>query len=93
MKDLELFLENWLEENGLENPAAVNCGMCEEFAIDLSNELVDSQVVYTEDFIDWDSPDYPGGHCWVKYEGKFYDSECLEGVYDWRHLEFFKRKK
>ena len=30
-------------------------------------------------------------HCFVEYQGRFYDSEAPEGVDDYRDLPFFKR--
>lgn len=89
---LQMFLASWLLGNGLPDAASVNAGMCEEFAEALSAQLPGSEVVYTENYVDWGSAAYPGGHAWVCYEGRFYDSECLEGVSDWRSLPFFLRK-
>lgn len=86
------FLNNWLDANGVETAVLVNAGMCEEFAADLSELLPGSQVVYTEDFVSWDSNEYPGGHAWVMHDGMFYDSECLGGVSDWKALPFFVRR-
>lgn len=28
-------------------------------------------------------------HCFVSYNGKYYDAACSEGVDDWRNLPFF----
>lgn len=88
----DYFLNNWLDANGVETAELVNAGMCEEFATDLSELLSGSQVVYTEDFVSWDNDEFPGGHAWVMHDGKFYDSECLGGVSDWKSLPFFVRR-
>ncbi len=90
--NFEEFLKGWLAANDLSTAREVNSGLCEDFAIDLSESLPEAEVLYTEDFIDWDSDDYPGGHAWVSYQGKYYDAECLNGVTDWKSLPFFLRK-
>lgn len=92
LNQLDEFLNDWLAANELSAAVEVNSGMCEEFAIDLSERMPGSQVVYTEDFVDWDSDEHPGGHAWVALEGKHYDAECLEGVSDWKTLPFFVRR-
>ena len=86
------FLNEWLAANDLSAAIEVNSGLCEEFATDLSERLPGSEVVYTENYVDWDSEDYPGGHAWVEFQGKYYDAECLDGVSDWLSLPFFQRR-
>lgn len=90
---LEAFLREWMISNEVGSPAAVNSGLCEEFAGDLARLLPGAEVVYTESFIPWDDPSYPGGHSWVSHEGLFYDAESLAGVKDWRDLQFFVRRR
>lgn len=92
LNQLKDFLNEWLAANNLSASIEVNSGMCEEFAADLSERLPGSEVVYTENFVDWYSDEHPGGHAWVAYQGKHYDAECLEGVSDWKSLPFFVRR-
>ncbi|MDP2696088.1 MAG: hypothetical protein Q8O87_02435 [bacterium] len=33
-----------------------------------------------------------GGHAFIKINNNYYDSEAPNGVSDWRHLPFFKKK-
>jgi hypothetical protein len=53
LNQLESFLNDELAANDLSAAIGVNSGMREEFATDLSERLPGSQVVYTEDFVDW----------------------------------------
>lgn len=91
-QDLQRFLAQWLANNDIPTATEVNSGMCEDFALDLAELLEGSEVVYTENYVDWDSDAYPGGHAWVLHQGRCYDAECLEGVGDWRSLPFFVRR-
>lgn len=91
-RDLQCFLAQWLADNDVPTAADVNAGMCEDFALDLAELLQGSEVVYTENYVDWDSDECPGGHAWVLFQGRCYDAECLEGVSNWRSLPFFIRR-
>jgi hypothetical protein len=65
----------------------INNGMCDEFAYKLQPYLPGSLVF--ECSLDNDS-DWPT-HFWVKYEGKCYDSQCPEGVDDWKDLPLYRK--
>jgi hypothetical protein len=72
----------------------INCGECKEFALDVVEALggdTDQLGAYWHD----DMPDcteveaYTFAHCFIRYAGRFYDSECPEGVDSWRELPYF----
>lgn len=90
---MRTFLARYMARHGYTSASQVNAGDCEGFALELAEVLPGALVVYTEDFIDWDSPEWPGGHAWVSWEGRYYDAECPEGVTDWKELPFFVRKE
>lgn len=56
------------------DPSDINCGQCFQWAY-LAFSLFDGVELY----------DLPH-HAFVKYKGKYYDSECPEGEEDWREL-------
>lgn len=77
----------------------INCGLCEDFAIDLivvmggdpyrgSDDIWmawhDEMPDCTEDEATWHA------HCFVVYQGRYYDSEAPEGVNHWRDLPCIK---
>lgn len=67
-------------------PYEINCGLCEEWAIQAERF---SDEIYVYD-LGIDS-DY-GGHVFVEYHGRYYDAECLEGVEDYRNLPIFQQR-
>jgi hypothetical protein len=78
----------------------INCGLCQDFAQDLVNIFqerwgyeLDSywgdDLLATELNLDWEDVPYIDAHCFVFFEGKYYDSECSEGVVDWKQLPIF----
>lgn len=85
------FITNWASDNGV-SVEDVNEGSCECFA-DAAIEFVPgAELVGTDNFVDWDSEDWPGGHIWL-YDGiKHYDCQNPEGVEQWQDLEFFKQR-
>lgn len=81
-----------------ESPYQINCGLCEEFATDVLKRLghpykdeTDERCMLWHD----NMPDCTEeeaahwSHCFIKWDGKFYDSECPEGVTEWRKLPIF----
>lgn len=85
------FIERWCKQESI-TIAEVNTGRCECFAIAACEFIINGEVYGTENFIDWDSPKWPGGHCWI-FDGKrHYDIENPEGVENWKNLKFFKNK-
>jgi hypothetical protein len=66
------------------SPKLINKGFCSVWADLVNEELPNSKLCssrYRGNFTD---------HAFIYIEGKFYDSECLEGVKDWRFLPCLK---
>lgn len=62
-------------------PEQINNGSCSAYATKVQS-LFPSVTIETG----------PGlGHTWVKYQGRHYDAECLDGVENRNDLPFFKR--
>jgi len=91
-------LPNFLEEHGLEDPYDINCGLCEEFAIEIIDQLGGETetlcMVWIEDVVDTPFPD--ASHaviCLVVDETYIYfDCECPEGTTDLRQIPAMKNQ-
>lgn len=92
IKISEVLAAAWLTDNGLTDASQVNSGLCEEFAKEFIKLFPSGEIVGTDNYIDFDSAEWPGGHIWIYSDGRHYDSETLSGVTEWRQLPFFKRK-
>ena len=92
---IHYLIEKWYDEENLD-PFHINCGSCEEFMLDvieMSKDVLGLSL--DEGATPWENGEgeydnYPG-HYWVEYEGKCYDSECADGVDDWKELPIFKK--
>lgn len=60
--------------NDVSRPKRINYGKCFLWAYAAHKIFQDAEL--------WDMP----SHAFVRYRGKFYDSETLKGVKDWRDL-------
>jgi hypothetical protein len=81
----------WQIQNGYTSMEAINGGGCENFAMYFKRTIPNAELHSTEDHIDWDHGQWPGGHIWLFDGKKHYDSEALDGVEDWQQLPFFQR--
>lgn len=83
-------VSQWLQDNNIPNAYLVNSGMCEEFAQHFKQYIPNSEMYGAEEFEGADTD--LAGHLWI-YDGSLhYDSECLEGVADWKDLPYYKRR-
>jgi len=70
-----------------------NNGFCEEFALSVYEKMTGIKYDFIMDYVNDENSNinlilqYP--HIWIKYEGKHYDAECLDGVSNPRDLPFF----
>lgn len=87
---VELYEKNWDID-----AYTINCGDCDKFAIELiriwtgtDKETDDAVVIWAEDLAgDEDlAEDLAGLHAFACIDGRYYDSECPEGVDDGRAL-------
>ena len=71
----------------------INCGNCENFAHDVIRLLGgwtdDLKAVWQDDMKDCTSREVDESHCFIMFNGRFYDSQCSEGVDQWRELPVF----
>lgn len=71
---VDTFVRVWNETNGgnwYVEADDINCGWCYQFAIVVKRTLNVDVDIYS---------DTDGGHCWVKIDGYYYDSEHLKGT-------------
>jgi hypothetical protein len=86
---LEEAVAAFVDQLGYADPSWINSGSCDEFAEAVCRMVPEAKAIWE----DLRSGEEWGSHCFVKYEGKFYDSECLDGVSDWMSLPFFLRMR
>lgn len=83
-------VSQWLQDNNIPDAYSVNSGMCEEFAQHFKQYIPNSEMYGAEEFEGADTD--LAGHLWI-YDGSLhYDSECLDGVADWKELPYYKRR-
>lgn len=95
IKDVSKAINTVLRSWG-EDPQKINCGNCCEFANAVCCKMGwDKRVnAYWGDelphlFTDKHEPD---AHCFITFNGKYYDSECPEGVETPALLPFYQRQ-
>jgi hypothetical protein len=70
----------------------INDGLCEDFAHDIISLFPESELYWCDDEERSDDPNsfyLPENymvHAFVKYKGKFYDSDCPKGTKQWKKL-------
>lgn len=72
------------------DPEEINNGDCEEFAKSVCEIIEDAEPVWDIEE-DKDQHIFKWCHCFVKYEGMYYDSECSHGTKYWWNLPCFVR--
>lgn len=72
------------------NDYQINCGLCEDFANDVVTLFPEAEALWGDEVIDaGDDPDQYAYHCIIRYEGRYYDSQHIEGVDDFRDISAF----
>ena len=61
-------------------PWDINCGQCEEWACEASRALGGGEVIWIEEYDEARFSNF--AHAVLLFEGRFYDSETLEGADD-----------
>jgi len=64
----QLFMDAWYEVTG-ERIKTINKGHCYQFALLLGAILGEGTTYH-----------YSSRHCWIAYQGLYYDSDCLDGT-------------
>jgi len=67
----------------------INSGYCDRLAEDVMAHI---EIHYPAELSLIRIDEYADFHAWLTYRGNHYDSECLEGVENWRNLPIFKRE-
>ena len=82
-----------------ESPEEINSGHCEDFAQAFLTRFPDALATWGDEYDDefWGLGEewanlYGSYHCFVALAGKFYDSECPQGVDHPRDLPYFQRE-
>ena len=93
-KIIDELLETYLKRESLD-AVGINNGYCEDFACELANIINTGINVKTQEHANvyWDS-DYCEmdiSHCFIEFNGLFYDSECNEGVLHPGDLPIYSR--
>lgn len=74
------------------SPEQINHGLCDQFMQAVIEAYPIPEEITTEDLeVPEEVYDHLPGHYWILCGGKHYDSECLDGVEDWKELPIFKR--
>jgi len=80
----------------------INNGNCDDFANDIEFNGFGCAVWGDEDWLNWSLDiknhldwftHFAPFHCFIWYEGKYYDSECPEGCEYADQLPFYQRQK
>lgn len=86
-------IKDFLETGNYKSAGDIANSDCEKFAEEVTKRfsgtkaysnyvtMIDSKHIETDE-------DMPG-HVWIKYKGKYYDSDCPEGVRNWKNLPIF----
>lgn len=72
----------------------INHGECENFADIICEMFPGASSYWGDQLMEDHEEDYYNDyayHCFIEYEGRYYDSESPEGVDNWRDLQSFLR--
>ena len=68
----------------------INQGLCEDFAADVVALFPGAELLWIGSELDLDDFFHPSiVHAVARYEGRFYDADCPEGVERWEDLPIF----
>lgn len=79
--------ELWIAEFDFSDVSRINDGHCEYFAIILADGFSPSRVVWDDELFEKAG----GDHCFMEYNGRYYDSETPHGVEHWSHFPMYLR--
>ena len=79
------------------HPYDINNGQCEEFAAAVKDRLPEAEAIWADDLREksmFDGIDtWLDDHCFIRFQGRYYDAEEPEGVSSPDLLPFFWRQK
>jgi len=83
--------DKWNKEHTL-SPRFINAGNCDTFAQELLDHFPEGEMMWGDECCElFPKGVCPQGHCFVKLDGRYYDSECPSGVILPHLLPFYKR--
>ena len=93
-----LYLDDWAIVNLPLKPEEINDGFCNDFAEDIKSKFPEAEILWGDDIPDeewkldeeWMSHFAPY-HCFVRYNGLYYDAETPYGVEDPKEIPYYKR--
>jgi len=92
----------YLKQLDFTKPSEINNGNCGEFANDVADQIPGAYAIWGDDLCpilwsykvirlpDWFT-NFAPGHCFIMYDGRFYDSECPDGCDFPDELPFYQR--
>ena len=86
---IDTVVAEYFAEDGC-TPYYINCGRCDYFAAEVIRRLGAGDVFWHDEMLDCtESEAIHWAHCFICYEGRYYDAECSGGVDEWRDLPVF----
>lgn len=82
-------VEAWIE-NGF-TAETINEGSCDDFAAEIADRVPGAVAIWDFEQSGDTKTEFHYMHCFVRYQGRFYDSETPSGVDDWLNLPTFQR--
>lgn len=82
-------VKKW-EENGF-TAETINEGSCDDFAAEIASTVPGAVAVWDFEQSGDTKTEFHYMHCFVRYQGRFYDSEMPSGVDHWMNLPTFQR--
>jgi len=87
---LKDFTRKFLKKNKLKTEYDINNGNCDDWATEVNKIIPLTKILGTPDYY-FIKYDWAVGHFWIKYKGKHYDAENINGVKNWKDLKIFKK--
>lgn len=81
----------WVCLYGFGDASEINTGTCDDFAHDVMALWPDVEAIWYDVLALEECQCIEGTHCVIVCGGRYYDSECPDGVGDWMELPYFRR--
>ncbi len=94
-QELKAFIMKLAVDRGI-HPFMINCGGCEDFALEIQEEFPAIQVFWGDELPDLfpkqlTKSENHSAHCFIRFEGNYYDAEEPEGVPKPYQLPLYQR--
>lgn len=74
------------DRKGLMSVYDIDCGWCEDYAVAVCNRVQGATELWMNDL----TPFEHICHCVIKYQGRYYDAECIDGVDELRFIPLYE---